>query len=166
MCTLKNNAILLIVVLLEMAISAPLGAADAFSKSTSGIELKVTLNKQYCEAGEPITATCELRNVSNSALWLAPLQIVDVHFRLYRDDFEVLPFEKAHTCGIIMRGYIELQPGEFHIFKLTLDKDGYKMPSDAGEYRLCINYQNDKKSTRDYELRGGKVDCCVFLKIR
>jgi hypothetical protein len=111
---------------------------------------------------------CEIGNVSTSTLWLPPLQIADVHFSLYTDDAQVLPFEFAGMplYSSDELNFIELRPAQAYVFKRILDKDAYKVPADAGQYRLCMHYENNKNSMRNINLWVAKVQSCVLLEIK
>jgi hypothetical protein len=63
------------------------------------------------------------------------------------------------------QGFIELLPGQARRFERLLDKGAYNMPSEAGEYRLCVHYENNKESVGDIDLWVGRIDSCVPLKI-
>lgn len=164
---MKNCMILLFIVLLDIIMAIANGENCAYCQNSSTIEIKMTLDKKYYEAGEPIKLTYEFINISQSSVWLPPLQIVDINFTMYRDDSEILPFSSPNMpfYGFNEHGFIELLPGQSHIFKRILDKNIYKIPSDAGEYRLCINYENNKKSMRNIDFWVGKISSCVPLKI-
>jgi hypothetical protein len=162
---MNYRCIFLIAVLFGLLIIGPNGGVGTFCGATSDIELRISLDKQSYEVGEPIKAECEIRNASNSTIWLLPLPQFGVHFRLYMNEMEVLPFEKVHTSGITTEGFIVLPPDHGHSFTETLDKGGYKMP-ESGEYSLCINYENHYRSMDGYELWIGEVDSCVPMKIK
>lgn len=145
-----------------------LGGGYAYCQNASAIKLQISIDHQTCYVGEPITAVCEIRNVSNSTIWLPPLQIVDVHFSLYRDGIQVMPFEfpSMPLYPFDELHYIELSPGQTHIFKRILSKVTFNMPADPGEYKLCMNYKNNKKSVSNIDLWVGKIDSCVVLKVK
>ena len=166
--TMTDYIILLLVVLFGIATNVTSGQNQAYSQDAPAIETRITPDRQSYEPGESIRIVCEIRNVSNSTVRLPPFQIVDVHFKIYRDDNEILPF--AHPSmpfyGLDEHGFIELLPGQAHIFKRILEKGAYNLPSDAGVYRLCMNYENNKKSMRNIDLWVGKIDSCAVLKIQ
>ncbi len=161
---MKGRLILLLVVLLGVAINVTQAENNAYSQNTPDIEIKTTLDRKSYEPREPIRIVCEIRNVSRSTLWLPPLQVIDVHFSMYRDNVELLPFGRP-SMPFYEGGYIELLPGQAHIFERILDKNTYYIPSHAGEYRLCVNYENNKKSMGNIDLWVGKISSCVPLKI-
>ena len=167
---MKNYIIqlfIVLLVLLNVIMAIGNGEHYAYCQNNPTIEIKMTLDKKYYEVGEAIKVTCEIINMSNSSVWLPPLQIVDVKFTMYRDDSEILYFCSPNMpfYGFNEHGFIDVLPGHSHMFKRTLDKNTYKIPSDAGEYKLCINYENNKKSMRNTDFWVGKISSCVPLKI-
>ena len=77
------------------------------------------------------------------------------------------PILVCHFMDLTNSGlFLELLPGQAHIFKRILEKGAYNLPSDAGVYRLCMNYENNKKSMRNIDLWVGKIDSCAVLKIQ
>jgi hypothetical protein len=163
---MRYNLFVLMIVLFVLTINPTLLGAQVSSDTRSAVKISINLDKQSYNADEVIRVTCEIRNVSSSTLWLQPLNVVNIHFNLYRDNTKVLPFEKVHSAGLSLEGYIELMPNQVHIVRRALDKGGYKMPEDDGEYSLCVDYKNNLASTREHELWVGKADACAPLKIK
>ena len=90
---MKKHITLLLVATLSFTMTVTFGGGRAYCQNASAIQLKISPYKHTFKVGEPITLVCEIRNVSNFKLSLPPLQIVDVHFSIYRYDILVLPFE-------------------------------------------------------------------------
>jgi hypothetical protein len=130
------------------------------------IEVKLSLNRQCYKIGEPIEVECNISNMSDSTVWLPPVELVDVHFSLYSKNVKILPFEIPNIPSYLFKEfqYIELHPGTAHKLRRVLTEGMYKMPG-AGKYRICVNYENNKRSARGHDLWVGKTDSCVALEI-
>jgi hypothetical protein len=155
----------LIFVLLALALTM---ADPNRAYANDSIVITIALNRQSYNAGDSITAVCAIRNLSKSTIWLPPLPIEDLYFTLYNDHNQILPFARPEisTYGLQQMGFIKFRPGQERIYRRILEEGAYKMPVDAGEYRICVNYKNTKESMRNILLWVGKLSSCALLKIR
>jgi hypothetical protein len=79
---MTNSIIILLIILLDIVMPVTWGENKTYGQDALAIEINLTLDRQSYKTGEFIKAVCDIRNVSDSLLWLPPLQVVDVDFTL------------------------------------------------------------------------------------
>lgn len=159
---------LVFVLLVQIVATAVISENNACALGVPVITVGVALNKRYYKAGESIKATCKISNISRSKVWLPPLQIVDIHFSLYKGNIEILPFDRPCMTfyGLQEQNFISLMPDQVRMFNRIIGTDAYSIPFEAGEYRLCISYENHIKKLDDVNLWVGKTSSCVPFEIK
>jgi hypothetical protein len=153
-----------VLILLQIVIC---GERKLYADSKPVVKIGIATAKEIYKVGEPILLRCELHNISGVKVFLPPLQIVDVTFSLYNGDTEVTPFGRPCMTfyGPDEQGIISLDPNQTIMFKRTLDRSAYAMPTEPGCYRLCIHYSNYTRSLDNIELWVGNTTSCATLRL-